>query len=225
MVQLRLVGLSVGRGDRTLIEGLDLALPSGQALVIKGRNGAGKTTLLRTIAGFLSPLAGAIAHERVAGTAASGSFCADPDAAVAENAHYVGHHNAIKPTLTASENLMFWSRYLDPEKAVAAGHEATIALGRVGLAALHAIPAAYMSAGQRRRLSLARLLVARRPLWLLDEPTVSLDAEGTGMLATLVAEHCAAGGIVLAATHIELELQETRELRLGGSGEGSWALS
>ena len=190
--------LSIERGGRTIIDGLSFAVADGEALVLTGPNGAGKTTLIRAVAGFLAPLSGSV---RLDGGMA--------DTPIAEQCHYVGHRDGVKGSLSVAENARFWGSYLGGVGAIDG------VLERVGLAALAGVPAAYLSAGQRRRLGLARLLLAQRPLWLLDEPTVSLDASGVAMLAGLVAEHLAAGGLVLAATHIPLGLARARELRLG----------
>lgn len=197
--------LTLMRGARTVIDQLSFRASAGETLLLTGPNGAGKTTLMRALAGLLKPAAGAI---RLEGGAA--------DREVAEEAHYVGHLNGIKPSLTVAENLAFWARYLDG----ADGSDAVPdALDRFGLASLAEIPGGYLSAGQKRRLGLARLLVARRPLWLLDEPTVSLDAASTRLLAEVVDAHVAAGGLVVAATHLPLGLARTQELRLGTPGQ------
>ena len=190
--------LSLERGGRTILAGLSFAVAAGEALVLTGPNGAGKTTLLRAVAGFLPPAAG---HVRLDGRPA--------DTEIAEHCHYVGHRDGVKAGLTVGENARFWSRYLGGSA------EPAEVLERVGLGQLAGVPAAYLSAGQRRRLGLARLLLAQRPLWLLVEPTVSLDASGTAMLAGFIGQHLGAGGLVLAATHIPLGLDAARELRLG----------
>jgi heme exporter protein A len=133
----------------------------------------------------------------------------DPERELAQHCHYAGHLDAVKARLTVVENLTFWSSYLGggPENVVAA-------LAALALSDLAEVSAAYLSAGQRRRLGLARLLVAQRPIWLLDEPTVSLDRESTAAFAELVEKHRAGGGMVIAATHVELGLGNTRSLRL-----------
>jgi heme exporter protein A len=189
--------LNQTRGDRHLFAGLSFEVAAGEALVLTGPNGAGKTTLLRTLAGLLAPAAGRIVLEG-----------GDREATVGEQAHLIGHANAIKPRLTVAQNLAFWARYLGGTMPSDA------ALAALDLAPLAAIPAAYLSAGQKRRLGLARLLAAPRPIWLLDEPTVSLDAANRDRLAALVQAHRQQGGLVLAATHLPLGLEAPRELAL-----------
>jgi heme exporter protein A len=181
---------------------LDFAVEGGEALLVTGRNGVGKSTLLRVIAGLVRLSAGQLAL--------SGG---EAESTIAEQAHYLGHLDALKPSLTVGENLRFWTQYLGGADAVKAA-----ALATVGLGSLADLPAAYLSAGQRRRLSLARLLAAKRPIWLLDEPTSALDREAQDMLAGLMREHLADGGIIVAATHGPIGLDGARELRLGNSG-------
>ncbi len=198
-MKLIVENLAQSRGGRTLFARLSLTVAAGEALVLTGPNGAGKTTLLRTLAGFLAPEAGSI---RLQGAPA--------DTTVGEWAHYVGHLNAIKPALSVRENVTFWSAYLGAGAADATAR----ALQRLQLDALADIPAGYLSAGQKRRLGLARLLAADRPLWLLDEPTVSLDADNRDRLAAIIQDHLAAGGLVVAATHLPLGLARAKELDL-----------
>lgn len=195
----------VARGGRRIIDGLSFAVQSGEALLLTGRNGAGKTTLIRALAGYLSPLSGTI---RIDGF--------DEEREPREACHYVGHLDANKASLTVLENLRFWQAYLGGEGSGTMAEERLwAALERFGLDPLAEIPAGYLSAGQKRRLGLARLLVARRPVWLLDEPTVSLDAQSTALLAKIIDTHVADGGLVVAATHLPLGLGDARELRLG----------
>lgn len=195
----------VARGGRRIIDGLSFAVQSGEALLLTGRNGAGKTTLIRALAGYLSPLSGTI---RIDGF--------DDEREPREACHYVGHLDANKASLTVLENLRFWQSYLGGEGSGTMAEECLwAALERFGLDPLAEIPAGYLSAGQKRRLGLARLLVARRPVWLLDEPTVSLDAQSTALLAKIIDTHVADGGLVVAATHLPLGLGDARELRLG----------
>lgn len=195
-------GLACVRGGREIFSGLGFRIGAGEALVLVGPNGAGKSSLLRLVAGLLRPAAGSI--ELAGGEA---------ELSVPEQAHYLGHQDALKPSLTVSENLKFWAEFLgNPRPALAA------ALAAVGLDELADLPAAYLSAGQRRRLSVARLLAAPRPLWLLDEPTAALDAAAQARLSDLMRGHLSRGGIVLAATHGPLGLDGAKELRLGGRG-------
>jgi heme exporter protein A len=197
---MRLVGskLSCVRSGRQVFRDVDFAVDSGQALLLLGRNGAGKSSLLRMIAGILR--------------AADGGFLlegGDPEFTLAEQAHYLGHQDAVKSSLTVLENLTFWARYLG------GGVEAAAALAAVGLDAIADLPAAFLSAGQRRRLSLARLMAAPRPIWLLDEPTSALDAAAQARLADLMRAHLAGGGILVAATHGPIGVEGANELRLG----------
>lgn len=192
-------GLTLARGARLLVSSLSFAVDAGECLLVTGRNGAGKTTLLRALAGLFSPSAGTI---RLAG--------AGTDRFVSEDCHYFGHLNAIKSSLTVEENASFWSHYLG-----GAGEAIAKALETFGLADLRDIPAGYLSAGQKRRLGLARLLLAERPLWLLDEPTNSLDAASQAILADVIGAHLAGGGLLVAATHAPLGIGQARELRLG----------
>jgi heme exporter protein A len=213
-VNLVVENLVVIRGMRTVIDGVSLALAKGEALLLTGPNGAGKTTLLRTIAGFLLPERGAIRLEG-----------AEPERSLAEHCHYVGHLNGIKPALTVGENLAFWAAYL--AGGASAAEQARLiqnALEQLDLEALADIPAAYLSAGQKRRVGLARLMLARRAVWLLDEPTVSLDAQSTAAVSSLIETHLSAGGLALIATHMPIGLQTFCELNLGigaraGDGE------
>lgn len=196
--------LACERGGRLVFAGVNFAVSGGEALIVTGRNGAGKSTLLRVIAGLLRAAAGRIEL--------SGS---DDDAAdVAEHAHYLGHLDAIKPSLTVAENLQFWARFL----GAPANASVEPALQAVELNTLADLPAAYLSAGQKRRLSIARLLAVKRPLWLLDEPTSALDTQSQGRLAAFMREHLAGGGIIVAATHGPVGLDHPRELTMGVAG-------
>lgn len=190
--------LSVERGGRLVLQALDFTARAGAALITTGPNGVGKTTLIRTIAGFLPPIAGAV--ELTGG---------DPDKDLREQLHYIGHQNALKASLTVRENLLFWAAFLGGSGAIDA------ALERFSLRDLADIPTAYLSAGQKRRTSLARLLVADRPLWLLDEPTTALDAYSRDAVIAEGNAHLASGGIIVAATHLPLPFDNADELRLG----------
>ncbi|MCA1480433.1 MULTISPECIES: heme ABC exporter ATP-binding protein CcmA [unclassified Bradyrhizobium] len=192
-------GLRCVRGGREVFAGLDFAAGSGEAVAVMGRNGSGKTSLLRLIAGLLVPAGGTIAVEG-----------GDGELTLAEQCHYLGHRDALKPALSVAENLTFWADFLGGER-----FDAVESLAKVGLDHAIHLPAGFLSAGQRRRLSLARLLTVRRPVWLLDEPTNALDVAGQDMFAGLMREHLAGGGMIVAATHAPLGI-ESRELRIGG---------
>ncbi|MEZ5922989.1 MAG: heme ABC exporter ATP-binding protein CcmA [Hyphomicrobiaceae bacterium] len=198
---MRLVAdqLSAARSGRTLFTGVSFALADGDGLLLTGPNGSGKTTLLRVLAGFLAPSAGAVSLEGQEG---------EPG----EHCHFVGHLPQSKAGLSVRDNLDFDARFLGGGQM----NRVDTALAELGLAGLEDIRAGYLSAGQRRRLALARLLVANRPVWLLDEPSVSLDQASVDVLARLIAAHRQAGGIVVAATHVPLGLTGTTSLRLGG---------
>jgi heme exporter protein A len=199
-MQLSGRGIRCVRGGREVFAGLDLQAASGEALAVVGRNGSGKTSLLRLIAGLLVPAGGTIEL--------SGG---DAELSLAEQCHYLGHRDALKPALSVAENLAFWADYLGGERFDGADSLATVGLDH----ATH-LPAAFLSAGQRRRLSLARLLTIRRPVWLLDEPTTALDTAGQDMFCGLMQEHLGRGGIIIAATHMALGI-DSRELRIGGA--------
>lgn len=190
--------LACRRGGRLIFEGVSFRLGNGEALALTGRNGAGKSSLLAMLCGRLRPEAGAIRLEGLA------------EAPLAEAAHFVGHRDGLKTALTAAENLRFAQDMLG-ERALAPGE----ALAAVGLPHVAALPVGYLSAGQRRRVALARLLVAARPLWLLDEPAAALDTNAQAMLIGLMRAHLAAGGAILAATHGPLGLDQAGELRIG----------
>lgn len=198
---MRLSGehLTCVRGGREVFSGLNFGVSGGEALVVTGRNGAGKSSLLRMIAGLVAIAGGSL-------TLSGG----DGEATPGEQAHYLGHLDAVKPSLSVSENLRFWTDYLG-------GDSATIldALDAVGLEPLAGLPAAYLSAGQRRRLSIARLLATKRPLWLLDEPTSALDQPSQEKLTDLMRGHLAGGGMIVAAAHGPIGLENPREMRLG----------
>jgi heme exporter protein A len=201
VIRLSAHDLGCVRGGREVLEGVEFTVASGEALAVTGRNGAGKTTLLRLIAGLLEPARGRL--ELTGGAA---------DATLAEQAHYLGHRDALKPALSVRENLQFWYAFLGGDDASAAS--ASTALEAVGLDALAGLPAAYLSAGQRRRLAIARLVAAPRPIWLLDEPTAALDTASQEQLAELMRAHLAGGGIIVAATHGPLGLDGVKELRI-----------
>lgn len=193
-------GLALDRGGRRLFEDVSFAVEAGESLVVTGPNGAGKSSLLRVVAGLLAPSEGTV---RLAG--------GDDELPLAAQVHYLGHLDAVKPSLSVAEALGFWAVYLGGGR-----DRVDDALEAVGLSALADLPSAYLSAGQRRRLALARLIAAPRPLWLLDEPTAALDAAAERRLGDLIRDHVSGGGIVVAATHAELPIPAPRRLALGG---------
>ncbi len=210
-MQLVADNLLVERGGRIVVDGVSFTIRSGEAMLLTGPNGAGKTSLIRAVAGFLPLAGGSVRLDGGAGSKVSG----EADREIAEQCHFVGHRDGIKGALSVRENAEFLATFLGGQV------DATNSvLERLGLDGLADVPAAWLSAGQRRRLGLSRLLLAPRALWLLDEPTVSLDASAVETLAGIIGEHVAAGGIVLAATHLPLGLNNARELRLGARGVG-----
>jgi heme exporter protein A len=191
-------GVRCVRGGREVLSGLDFEVTSGEALAVTGPNGSGKTSLLRLIAGLLTMSGGSIDLDG-----------GDTELTLPEQAHYLGHRDALKPSLSVMENLAFWGDFLGGEPAGAGA-----GLAAVGLDHAAQLPSAYLSAGQRRRLSIARLLAVRRPIWLLDEPTSALDAAGQTMFAAVMGDHLEQGGLIVAATHAPLGIA-ARELRMG----------
>lgn len=181
MTTLEVSNLAVQRGGIAVLSGVSFVLAAGEALILRGPNGSGKTTLLRTIAGLQPALSGTV-------TAADGSIA------------YAAHSDGIKAVLTVAENLRFWA-------GIYGTGAIDKALSAFDLGALADRPAHALSAGQKRRLGLARLLVTGRPVWALDEPTVSLDSEAVAMFAAAVRSHLLSGGAALIATHIDLGLE------------------
>jgi len=192
---LEVSGLTLSRGGRVLLSNIGFTLASGEKLLVRGPNGAGKSSLLLALAGVLRPEAGRIAWHL----------------GETPQIHYFGHATALKPHLTLAETLNFW-RAVNGAGEMPAGP----ALEAVGLGGLEAIEAGHLSAGQGKRLALSRLLVSPRRVWLLDEPTASLDVEGHARVAGLIDAHTASGGIAIVATHDELALAGApRTLALG----------
>src|ERR1700744_878884 len=200
-VKMRLSGRGIRcvRGGREVFSALDFETSSGEALAVTGPNGSGKTSLLRLIAGLLTIAGGSIDLEG-----------GETELNLSEQTHYLGHRDALKPALSVLENLAFWRDFLGGEAG-----DARECLAAVGLDHATHLPAAYLSAGQRRRLSIARLLAARRPIWLLDEPTSALDVAGQALFVDVINDHLARGGLVMAATHTPLGMA-AKELRIGG---------
>ncbi len=192
--------LTARRGGRLLFAGVDFSLQSGEALVLRGRNGSGKSSLLRLMAGFGRPAAGVFRWQ--------GEAVKDHAELHSARLHYVGHHDALKPALTVSETLRFWCRLSGKGGDVRAGLEA------FEIPHLADLPCRFLSAGQRRRLGLARLAAWKAPLWLLDEPTVGLDSEAVGLLARAISRHKSEGGLVIMATHQEMDLPDAQSLNI-----------
>jgi len=198
-IGLAALKISCQRGGRVLFEDLSFALSPGEALLVTGPNGAGKTSLLRQIAGLLPLPAG---HFHLTG--------ASPDASLPELCHYVGHANAAKTSLSVRENLAFWAEFLGED-----GAGLPSALEAFGLRPLAELPAGLLSAGQKRKLALSRLFAAPRPIWLLDEPSVSLDAPSVKLLDAAIRDHLKAGGIAMVASHVPLKTKFAHAIELG----------
>ncbi len=200
---MRLTGRSLTseRGGRPVFDDISFAIGDGDLLTVTGPNGAGKSTLLRIIAGLLPATAGDVRVEP------------EPDGPRGIAMHYLGHRDGLKPALTVRENIIFWR-----STAGATGLTPIEALDRVRLPHLIDLPAGILSAGQKRRVAIARLLAVQRPIWLLDEPTAALDAQSEGELGDIIGEHIAGGGMVVAATHLKLPVAATQNIAMGGRG-------
>jgi heme exporter protein A len=199
-LRLTVSRLAASRGGLRLFSNLEFSLCGGEALIVSGPNGAGKTTLLRVIAGFIAPDEGRITLEG-----------AGADSAIVESLHFLGHRDGLKGALTVRENLLFARSMGGPS-----GQPIDSVAGRLNLTRLLDLPVSVLSAGQRRRAALARLLAVHRPVWLLDEPTAALDAVSSEIVTGLIRDHVTAGGMVLAATHLPLGVP-ARELAFATS--------
>ncbi|MCP4315798.1 MAG: heme ABC exporter ATP-binding protein CcmA [Hyphomicrobiales bacterium] len=203
---MRLVAdnVSVARGGHIFFSGISFSLEAGEALVVSGPNGVGKSTFLRVLAGLLPDAEGSVKLDGAEFETA------------AEGAHYLGHRNGMKAELTVRENLEFWRNFMSLSDGDGSNRcvEVNEAVAMVGLDGLDHLPYGYLSAGQKRRIAMARLLTAYRPLWILDEPTAALDTQSQEMFSGLVANHLGSGGMVVAATHHALGLINTRHLVL-----------
>lgn len=202
---LRLVAhdLACARGGRPVFAGVSFQLEAGRTLAVTGPNGAGKSSLLRLVAGLLRAESGSVALESED----------EEEAPVHDLAHYLGHADALKPALTLAETLRFFAALYRQGEAVAEA-ELVACAGTVGLAHALDLHVGVLSAGQRRRAALARLMLAPRPLWLLDEPTAALDADGETLLGELMRGHLEARGLILAATHQTLPVTPDAALEL-----------
>ncbi|TYC53728.1 heme ABC exporter ATP-binding protein CcmA [Rhodobacterales bacterium] len=198
--------LTIDRGGRRVFQDLTFSLSGGAALVVTGANGIGKSSLLRTLAGLVPLAAGALTLEG-----------GDADRLLHEQAHYFGHQDAVKPALSVLENLRFWKSFTEPARQeIFPGKPLAPldALDTLGIGHTSHLPAGYLSAGQKRRLSLSRLLVTPRPLWLMDEPTSALDVASEQQLLGLMNAHLGAGGLIVTATHTDLALENITSLHL-----------
>jgi heme exporter protein A len=207
--------LAARRGEDLIFVNISFNLAGGDALILTGRNGSGKSTLLRVVAGLLRPEKGHVIFTDSRGKT---------ERPACEASHYLGHRNAMKNELMVVENLSFWRDFLGDADG-GAGVSIEDAAEAVGLAGITHLPFGYLSAGQQRRLAFAKLLVAYRPIWILDEPTAALDSAADQLFAKLIGDHQKSGGIVLAATHQPLGLERAQELRMtgfAGVDQGVW---
>ncbi len=195
-IQLTVDGLTAVRGGRPVFAGRSFVLSGGQLLAVTGPNGAGKSTLLRMIAGLLRPESGTVTLNPAG------------EGGIAAATHYLGHADALKAALSVRDNLAFW-------RTLWGGTDIEPALDAVGLGHVLDLPAGALSAGQKRRVALARLLIHRRPLWLLDEPATALDERAEAMLGAILAAHVSSGGMAIVATHRALPVEATATLSLG----------
>ncbi|MEB2847603.1 heme ABC exporter ATP-binding protein CcmA [Rhizobiales bacterium RZME27] len=210
-MRLMVEALSARRGEDLIFRDISFTLDGGQSMVLTGRNGSGKSTLLRAVSGLLRPESGRVIWH---------SEGTDADIRAAEACHYLGHRNAMKAELSVSENLGFWKSFIGDFPG---GHGVSVgeAAEAVGLGDIAHLPFGYLSAGQQRRMAFAKLLVAWKPVWILDEPTAALDVSAESVFTALIKTHLSQGGIVLAATHQPLGLENARELKMTGFAGGT----
>jgi heme exporter protein A len=210
---LEVSDLAARRGHDRLFSGVSITLAESDSLVVTGRNGTGKSTLLRVIAGLLPADHGSVTVKGAGGDVPR----------PAEACHYLGHRNAMKREMTVEENLAFWKAFMG-DFAGGSGLLVDAAAHELGLAELLHLPFGYLSAGQQRRMAMAKLLVAWRPVWLLDEPTAALDHQSEALFARIMRDHLGRGGIIVAATHQDLGLETARKLEMKGfEYEEAWA--
>lgn len=203
-MKLIVENLSLSRATQEIISDISFELSAGEALVVTGENGSGKSTTLRGIAGLLPLNGGSIKILDETGKAFEGE--------VKEYCHYLGHQNGMKPSLTVRENLDFWQKFCgEPDLSIEE------ALEEVDLVHTIDLPFSYLSAGMKRRVSIARLLVSDRPIWILDEPTAGLDAQSVKMFTRLCKAFCEGSGILIAATHMPLGIQTEKTLEIKAS--------
>jgi heme exporter protein A len=208
-MQLIAENLGARRGESLLFQDLSFALSAGELLMVTGANGSGKSTLLRVLAGLLSAEQGTV---RITGQEGETGH-------PWEACHYLGHRNAMKRELTVTENLGFWQSFMGDDLSADKrnkGMSVEEATAQVGLAGIAHLPFGYLSAGQQRRMAIAKLLVARRPIWLLDEPTAALDVDADQMFARLARNHLDSGGMIVAATHQPLGVEGYQQLKMTG---------
>lgn len=203
--------VSVARGEQVFFSGISFSLAAGEALVVSGPNGVGKSTLLRILAGLLPDSDGRVRLE-------GGAY-----ERVAEACHYLGHRNGMKHALSVGENLAFWQNFMRSEDGRGTVPDIPAATQAVGLAGLEHLPFGYLSAGQQRRMAMARLLLSWRPIWILDEPTAALDTGSVDLFAGLVSRHLDDGGLVIAATHQPLGLTSPRSLVLQPNAKAAFS--
>ena len=203
--------ICVDRGSRRIIEGVNFALSNGEAMMVTGANGSGKSTLLRALSGLL-PLADGTLHFDLLDEGA------DDPKMIREQIHYLGHQNAMKPTLSVRENLSFWQGFTTTGEKTTDGESDGMsieeALDFVELPQTIDLPFGYLSTGMKRRVSIAKLLINEKPIWVVDEPTAGLDAHSSKMFSDLAQDHCSNGGILIAATHLPLGIKGFKSLEV-----------